>query len=658
MFYFKLAMTNIGKNRKSYLPYLLTCALTIMMFYTMDAICKNQGIREMPGGASVQIILNLASWITGIFAAIFLFYTNSFLIRQRKKELGVYQVLGMDKRNLTVMLLCEMLATAVISIASGLLLGILLGKLMFLILLKLIHFSVPLYFRIEVFSIGRTGVLFGAIFAVTLLYNLLQLRKSSPIDLLHGEQTGEREPKTKWFLAVIGAVTLIVGYGIALAAEEPLKAIGNFFVAVVLVIIGTYALFTAGSIALLKGLKRNKNFFYQPGHFATVSGMLYRMKQNAVGLANICIMSTVVIVMISISVSLYTGMQDILSTRFPTDFHVQLSNPNAENVTQLQEIVEEELTAAGVQAEDREEIVSLELTGIQDANGIVLQSVKNYSADRLRILRVTTLETYNRLEHADETLDEGEVLVYSPQQPLTEDTILLGDSTFQVKRHLDSYALERYDDSATLRTTHLVVADMAVMQDLAARYSFDGENTICYHLYFNPEGDADAVTAALGRIYERAAEMDGTYIMWREASEDDFYSLYGGFLFIGIFVGVLFLMGTVLMIYYKQISEGYEDRERFQIMKKVGMSSREVKGTIRSQVLTVFFLPLGAAVLHVAVAFKVMTKLMAALNLTNVKLEALCTGGTVAIFTAFYVLVFLITSREYYKIVYVHTDKK
>ena len=293
MFYPKLAVTNIGKNRKSYLPYILTCVLTVMMFYTMDAICKNEGVLQMPGADSMIIILNMASWITGIFSAIFLFYTNSFLVKQRKKEFGVYQVLGMDKRNLTKMLLWESVFTAAVSLGLGLLLGILLGKLMFLIFLKMINFSVPLSFSIEPKAIVRTLFLFGIIFLVTFSYNLFQLRKANPVELLHGGNVGEREPKTKWLFTLIGVVTLAAGYGIAVTTETPLSALGSFFIAVILVIIGTYALFTAGSIAFLKILKKKKNFYYRPNHFATVSGMLYRMKQNAVGLANICIMSTI-----------------------------------------------------------------------------------------------------------------------------------------------------------------------------------------------------------------------------------------------------------------------------------------------------------------------------------------------------------------------------
>ncbi|WP_251389503.1 ABC transporter permease [Mediterraneibacter agrestimuris] len=650
MFYPKLAVTNIRKNRKSYFPYILTCILTIMMFYTMDAICKNKGVYEMRGSDAMIAVLNMASWITGIFAAIFLFYTNSFLIKQRKKEFGVYQVLGMDKRNLMKMLLCETFLTAVVSIGIGLVLGILLGKLFFLILLKMIRFATPLSFAIEGESIVRTLILFGAVFAVTFCFNLLQLRKVDPVDLLHGGNVGEREPKTKWLLTSIGTATIAVGYGIALLTESPLASLENFFFAVILVIIGTYALFTAGSIAFLKLLKRNKNYYYKSNHFATVSGMLYRMKQNAAGLANICIMSTIVLVLISVTVSLYAGMQDILGLRFPMEYHVAVYDPDQERVSQMQQIVEEELEREQAQVEEKEELVSLYLVGTVSGNTVsVSDGMMNLGGTHSIV--VTTLDCYNFMEDKNETLAEGEILLCPAKGEMQGNTVTIGDSNFHVKKYLDSIKMETYEDSAVTPNVYVVVSDQNELYKIADKYAFNGQGSIVYHQYFNPKGEKDACTAAMNAIYERGAEIDGTYFEWRENSEEEFYQLYGGFLFIGVFVGFLFLMGTILIIYYKQISEGLDDRACFQIMSKVGMSRKEVKKTIHSQVLTVFFLPLGVAVVHVAVAFKVLTKLMAMLNLTNVPLEAACTVGTVAVFSIFYVIVFLLTSKEYYRIV-------
>lgn len=655
MFYLKLAVTNIRKNRKSYFPYIFTCVLTIMMFYTMDAICKNKGIYEMPGSASMVYVLNMASWITGIFAAIFLFYTNSFLVKQRKKEFGVYQVLGMDKRNLIKMILCETCLTAAVSIGLGILLGILLGRLFFLVLLKMIRFSVPLSFAIETESIVRTLILSGVVFVITFCFNLLQIRKADPVELLHGGNTGEKEPKAKWLLALIGTAALAAGYGIALLTESPLASLVNFFFAVLLVIAGTYALFTSGSIVFLKLLKKNKNYYYQPAHFATISGMLYRMKQNAAGLANICIMSTIVLVLVSVSVSLYAGMQDILELRFPMEYHIMVHHPTAERVSQMQQIVEEELGKKQVQLEDEEELVSVSLMGnigVTSKSTVEITDELGGSLEKgFCNICVTILECYNAMEKKDTVLSGGEILLCSPEGKLQGDVVTIGEDDYRVKEYLNSIRMERYKESASIPTIYVVVADQDEMYRLAEKYAFGTAESIEYHQYFDPKGEKQACTDAMEAIFERGSQMGGTFFAWRTSSEESFYQLYGGFLFISVFVGSLFLMGTVLIIYYKQISEGLDDRERFQIMRKVGMSQKEVKQTIHSQVMTVFFLPLGAAVLHVAVAFKVLTKLMAVLNLTNVPLEAVCTAGTVAVFSVFYALVFLVTSREYYRIV-------
>ena len=357
------------------------------------------------------------------------------------------------------------------------------------------------------------------------------------------------------------------------------------------------------------------------------------------------------LVLISVTVSLYTGMNDILSQRFPTDYHISLANPDTEKVAQIQQIVEEELECNDVKTEGRQEMVSLSLAAIKKENALELTSDLQYTADDMRILALTTLECYNAMEKTGETLESGEILFCAPKGEFSGDSIRLGDQSYKIKEQLDSLKMEKYDTAAGMETIYAVVADVEELYRLAETYDPEGRGAVTYHQYFNPKGEEEDCTKALKSIYERGAEMEGTYFEWRQSSEESFYQLYGGFLFMGVFVGFLFLMGTVLIIYYKQISEGYDDRERFQIMRKVGMSQKEVKRTIRSQVLTVFFLPLGAAVVHLAVAFPVLTKLMRTLNLTNVKLEAVCTVGTVCIFTVFYILVFMITSREYYRIV-------
>lgn len=437
MFYPKLALTNLKKNGKTYIPYLLTCVLTVMMFYVMNAISRNTGLDQMQGADTLRLVLRWAVTITGIFSVVFLFYTNSFLVKQRKKEFGLYQVLGMDKGNLTKMMAWESILTTLISILLGLVLGVLLGKLMFLILLKMIHFEVPLKFAVEPAAMIGTIVLFLITFAVTFIFNLFQVQKANPIELLHGGSQGEKEPKTKWLFALIGAVTLGIGYYIAQTTDSPLAAIGKFFTAVILVIIGTYCLFTAGSIAVLKILKKNKKFYYQSRHFTAVSGMIYRMKQNAVGLANICILSTIVLVMISVSVSLYAGMENLLATRFPTDMDVMVFDASQENRDKTDHIIEEETKKAGVKIEDRKSYSSGSFTVIYDEkNSTVLleeKPDKSYTTEDFRWLEIIPLSDYNRLEGTNETLERDEVLIHMSGGEWKSDVLQIEDVSYKVK---------------------------------------------------------------------------------------------------------------------------------------------------------------------------------------------------------------------------------
>lgn len=656
MFYPKLALTNIKKNGKTYIPYMITCVLTVMMFYVMSAISRNTGLDQMPGAEALKTIMSWTAVITGLFSAIFLFYTNSFLVKQRKKEFGLYQVLGMDKGNLAKMMMWETILTTLASLFAGLILGILFGRLMFLILLKMLHFEVPLKFAVEPQAMLTTVILFLAIFAVTLVFNLLQVQTANPVELLHGGNQGEKEPKTKWIMTVVGVVTLGIGYYIAQTTESPIAAMLEFFIAVILVIIGTYCLFTAGSIAILKMLKKNKKFYYQSRHFTSVSGMIYRMKQNAVGLANICIMSTIVLVLISVTVSLYAGMEDILETRFPTDFSALVYDTSPENIEKENQIVEEEARKAGVQIENRSSYRSGGFTAIYDEkeSRLLLQRgvEKAYETDDFRALNLIPLSDYNQMVHKDETLKENQVLAYLPDDKFDSDMIFIQDECFDVKKVISEEGMPKGDLDNVVKTMILVMPDVEQIETLKKNYGFGDSDSLVYDDSFDLRGDEDARIRAMEAMHQRIAEeVSESSSEYAEGLRGDFYALYGGFLFLGVFVGALFLMATVLIIYYKQISEGYDDRNRYQIMQKVGMSKKEVRRSIKSQVRMVFFLPLMVAIVHVAVAFKTVTKLLAVMNLTNVHLFFLCTAGTIVVFAVFYAGVFGITSKEYYRIV-------
>ena len=577
--YEKLAVTNLKNNRKTYVPYIFTGVLTVMMFYIIDALSRGKGITQ----DTLKICLQYATGVIVVFAVIFLFYTNSFLIKRRKKEIGVYNILGMGKRHIARMMAVETILTAGISILGGLVFGIIFGKLMYLLLLKILHNSVDMQFSVNGTAIVQTVILFAGIFLLTYLYNILQIQLVNPVELLHGGNQGEKEPKSRWLLVIVGVAALGNGYWIALTTEAPLEALLKFFVAVVCVIIGTYALFIAGSIVVLKILRKNKAYYYNPKHFTSVSGMIYRMKQNGAGLANICVLSTMVLVMVSTTVSLYAGMEDILDSRFPRDVSIVCNEAD------------------------------------------------------------TNKEEYNRIEKKNVSLKEQEILTYTTNGKCGKKQINIAGQNYQVKKELSEMTSQPKSTAEMYKTLYIVFANAEQIERI---------ESFSYADKFNLKGDDGKQKEALEQIQNEFYEKfpDGT-MESRMLSRSSFYELYGGLFFIGIYLGSMFIMATVLIIYYKQISEGYDDRERYQIMQKVGMSKKEVKRSIRSQVLSVFFLPLVVAVIHVAVAFKVMTKILGVLNLTNVSLFAVCTIITIAVFAVFYIIVYSITAKEYYRIV-------
>ena len=609
--YRKLAVTNLKNNGKSYLPYVLASAFSVMMYFIMDNLYRNRSLVEK--GSPLAIMLSYAASVLLIFSVIFLFYINSFLIKRRKKELGIYNILGMEKGHLAKMLFLESVMTTAASIIGGILAGVLLGKLVYLILLKILHIGGKIEYRVSLSSTGMTTILFGVIFILIFLYNLLQMKLSNPIELLRGGNTGEREPKTKWIMTIIGILCLAGGYYIALTTKEPLAALGEFFVAVILVIVGTYFLFMAGSIAFLKILRNKKSYYYKMKHFTAVSGIIYRMKQNAVGLANICILSTMVLVMVSMTVSLYGGMNDDKTRKF-------------------------DMMAAG-----------------------------NYTGPNVFELVMIPLSDYNQTEGKNVKLNENEILLYhrnhknsDTENKKDKEVIQFGDRSYTVAAELDSLTIAKADATNTVDGWYVVVKDNSIitscLKDVYESSNIYDElkeyyGKIQYSYSFNLNGSLENRVKTEKRIQEQL-QKDSTQcsIESRELSRESFYELYGGFFFIGIFLGIIFLMATTLIIYYKQISEGYDDRERYQIMMKVGMSRKEVKQSIRSQVLLVFFLPLIMAVIHLAFAFRIITKLLSVLNLTNVSLFFMCTVGTVTVVAIIYVCIYMITAREYYKI--------
>ena len=660
LFFPKMAAGNLVRNRRFEFPYLLTGLITVAMFYNMTFLTFHEELKNMPGGATIPTIMNLGTMVVGLFAVIFLLYTNTFLMKRRHKEIGLYNILGMSKRHIAVVMLWETVYTCLITVVGGLLLGILLSKLMLLLLYKILFFSVSFGFMVSWKSVGITAVLFVAIYLVALLLNLLHVHLSKPVELLKGGSVGEKEPKAKGLLAILGVVTLGAGYYIAITTESPLEALMLFFLAVILVIIGTYCLFTAGSIAFLKAMKKRKNYYYQAKHFIGISGMLYRMKQNAVGLANICILSTMVLVMISTCVCLYIGTGDALNAMYPHDIIYSQSWQDSGNRSkeEVRVQIQEALDKAGMEPTHVQEVDQLttvnsmpeEATlGGVDPNAGVMDLSNTVTT------LVVTAEGYRQMTGNTLNLAPGEAAIYTTESQGEWEQISFLGLSFSIKTWLPeapAITVEGYSE----RYIFLVVADDAAMEAVYQQQMLDGGG-LASNIYWEYSLDFDGVSKEeMLQLYQtlRSSVLSDTgdnTLSCRDAQEVDFYSLYGSFLFLGLFLGALFLMATVLIIYYKQISEGYEDKERFAIMEKVGMSQQQVRTAIRSQVRMVFFLPLLGAIIHLAASFKMISKLMAALGLQNIPLFALCCAGTVAAFAVGYFIIYHLTARTYYKIV-------
>ena len=639
--YGKLAITNLKNNRKTYVPYILMAVLSVMMYYIVGGMAQgNNGLSK-----DVKMIMGYMNRLLMIFSVIFLFYTNSFLIKRRKREIGIYNILGMGKGHIAKMLAIEAVITAFISIFGGILLGIVFGKLMYLVLGKLLHYDISVKFTVEIPVLEKTFAFFMAIFVLILLYNLLQIRIVSPVELLHGSNQGEREPKTKWLLAIVGAMI-------------------KFFFAVVCVVLGTYGLFIAGSIAVLKMLKKNKKYYYQAKHFTAVSGMVYRMKQNAVGLANICILSTMVLIMVSTTVCLYAGMNDIISARYPRECEVTIYRTNAQTEEKVHTIIEEIIRKNNTKAENERIYHSGELTGYLDGNKMILDPDKYYSDKTSSSVVLIPLADYNRLEEKNETLNDGEVLLFSTQtKSYGQNEIYLDDTKFHVKKELDKSKLDEKNNDKDIPITYMIMKDEEqILNILKQTYEKSTQNdetkanlmTMTYYEAFDMKGSSELKrnveqqirTALSEQVPETFCSCSG-----RQISKDSFYELCGSLFFMGMYLGFMFLMVTVLIIYYKQISEGYDDKGRYKIMQQVGMDKQEVKKSIRSQVLMIFFLPLVMAIIHVAAAFKVITKLLAMFYMTNITLFIECTIATIIVFAVIYCIVFMLTEREYYRIV-------
>lgn len=591
------------------------------LFYIQSSLADMVSVSSMKGAISMVSLLNASTPVTGLFSLIILFYVNSFIMKQRKKEFGLYNVLGMEKRHLVRLMSVEVLMMALISLVFGIGGGALFSQLFFLIFYKMIRMTPDLTLTIPVGAVMRTLLLFGAAFLLVLFYDVLTVIRTKPVELLKSASQGEREPKTHWFSALIGTLALAGGYILAQSVENPMDALMWFFAAALLVIIGTYGLFMAGSIALLKWLKKKENFYYRPANFISVSGMLYRMKQNAAGLAGICILSTMVMVTVGASVCVFFGVQDGIRMEFPREYTIGLTFTGEKEpeeygaaVESLNEMVEKRAADYGLTVENVLRYSYSNQVYRKTGDGWQQEWGDYANANGMKQLvyfQFVAQEDYEANTGKNLNLQKGEAAVYQSKAGLVEggELGLSGDE-------VGTYLSGRY--------------------------------------FFDISGEDEVPEDFFGPIQNLWEAPEGTAISWmtdRAELEEYRFQEYGTILFIGFFLALIFLAATVLIIYYKQVTEGYDDRKRFAIMQDIGLSRAEVKRTIRTQVLLVFFLPLGAAVLHMAMAFKALVKMMGMFSVYNVKLFTLCIGLTVVVFGLVYFLVYTITAKTYYKIV-------
>ena len=672
--YRRLAWTGIKNNGKLYIPYILTCIGTVMMCYIISFLSTSSTFAAIRGGDTVQVFLGMGFGVMAVFSLIFLFYTNSFLIRRRKKEFGLYNILGLGKRHLAKVMILETLMIAGITISGGLFLGILLSKFSELFMIKVLGGTGSYTFIIDPVSVKNTVLLFLGIFPLVFLNTLRQIHLTNSIQLLHSEQSGEKPPKANWLAAALGVLLLGGAYYLAVTIQDPVTAIAVFFLAVVMVIVATYLLFIAGSVALCRVLQKNKRYYYKTNHFVSVSSMVYRMKRNGAGLASICILCTMVLVMISSTTCLYVGAEDSLRNRYPRNISLDVILDETEffegaHTEAAKDRIRTVLDRNGVEEEDVLEYRTAAFGARIQGDQINLDQedlASTVNTEDIWQIFLVSVSDYNRLMGKNEELSPGEAIVYTTKEmTYDEDEIHIGDlETLKIAGHADGFVDNSVDSMQIFPTMYLFVPDIKEiiepLKDLT--WGSNDEPLLSLHWYYGfdlPCEDEvqmriqDQITH---QISELTSSMDeSTYFRYslegvaRERA--DFYGIYAGLFFLGIFLGIVFVFAAVLIIYYKQVSEGYEDQSRFDIMQKVGMTKKEIRKSINSQILTVFFLPLLMAGLHLGFAFPLIKKMLLIFGLTNTSLLIITTVSCYLVFALFYMLVYRITSGSYFTIV-------
>ncbi len=661
-YYAKLAWDNIRKNTRIYIPYIITSVMTAAMLYIIRSLSTNPDYKKMPVGShTLPTIMSFGSLVTIIFAFIFLFYTNSFIVKRRRKEFGILNILGMEKRHIAKLLFIETVYTVLITLVCGLGIGILLDKLMFLSLTRLIGESVVLGFHISFTSMIVTTVFILGTFFLIYLNMLRQIHLAKPIELISGSNAGEREPKTKIIMTLLGLVLIIAGYYLSITVDtyyDTDSFLKKIFTAIISVMIGTYFLFMAVSITILKLLKRNQKYYYKTNHFTAVSGLLYRMKRNAVGLASVCILSTMVLVMISSTTSLYIGFEDVLEKQHPSDVRIN------ENSIDLGDDIISCLSANMENLQiDRQTYSHLFFHGEWTSPETFSESDYSYDSESddyhltNNLEDMFTISVYSAGSHSvlknTGDLADDECVIYTSRSGFDADTITMPGKTF----HVTKCVIDEKNPESDSNSYDMILGSRdAVLELLTAYNSTSFRQNVTrekINLYYS-EGDREQQEKQCVELldtYLHDHTEEGFYYTTKAETRGGIISVYGGLFFLGIFLGTLFLMETILIIYYKQITEGFEDQKRFEIMQNVGMSLSEVIKSIRSQILIVFFLPLLTAGMHAGFAFPLINRMLKLLDLDNTRLFVICILCSFGVFTLLYSMIYFLTAGTYYRIV-------
>lgn len=652
-----LAWNSIRNNSKYYIPYIIAGILMVSMFYIMIYLNSSRLIASLHGGSAMRTVFWLGSIVILIFAMIFLFYTNSFLIRVRNRELGLYSILGMTKRNIVSVVACESLIVFALVISGGLLAGISLSRLSELCLFKMIQLTDTSGFRLNSDTVSSVFFVFLFIYGILFLYSVLKVSTSKALELMHGEAYGEKKPKGNFILAIIGLLLLIAAYWMAITITNPVKAVNLFFIAVIMVVIGTYLLFIAASVVLCQILQKNKRYYYQSSHFFSVSTMRFRMKRNGAGLASICILMTMVLVMTSLSTSMFIGNEDSINASFKSDVISDISlTDNPEKNAKLTEESIDYLNQTITGATDIHYYPYLHYqVGKYTNDGFIYNS--NSDTMSLNELFVIDLSTYNKITNENRKLKDGECYMLSDDTSASYKTFSFNDEKWKVDENIHNQVVSYGTNVSFKKPVTLVINSLDEIP-----YGFGEDNPEYMNILFlhytcntkTPPADNTVLSTGLLNIFESVdggANSFNVSVNTKQNAWETTLQLFGGFLVMCVMLSVLFLVAAVIILYYKQISEGFEDQKRFSILKKVGMTRKEIRKSINSQILIMFFMPLLVAGCHLAAAFPMFSKIMMLCGINNLSLSVLVTSVTFLIFAVFYGIVYRLTSNTYFKIV-------